>query len=983
MATASSTFGALLRGYRLAAGLTQEALAERAGISARAVGDLERDAARSPRLDSVALLATALGLAPAEHRALLAAARPFARPAHSPPAVPTPLVGRGREQALLRDQFEATLSARGGLVLIGGEAGLGKTALAEALCAEAAGQGALVLVGRCYDLSETPPYGPWREMFARAPRDTDLPVLPAAVLPPNREGESAASQEVIFARLSDYLAALAARRPLVVLLEDLHWADPASLDLLRTLGRQLVDLPILLLATYRADELTHGHPLYQLLPLLVREARASRLDLLPLQVADLEALVRGRYGLPPADMDRLVAYLSARAEGNPFYAGELLRALEEGGSLRRAGSDGALGDLAGARVPPLLRQVIDGRVARLDAEAQGLLAVAAIIGQEIPLTLWGTVGEVAESGLLDVIEQAVAAHLLAEAPDGTQVHFVHALIREALYEGQPPTRRRGWHQRVGEALAATPNPDPDAVAYQFRQAGDARAVPWLLRAGARALRTSAHAMAAARFAAALTLLPDDGTLIRERGWLRYRVATSFYDDPRFNIAALDALVPVAGDADDPYLAAYVEYMRGMLRCVAGDYRRGLDEMRAGVARLGALSPVEHIRLAALGDFAVAPALYDESNPAGALVLHLAGAGRLAEALALGEAHIAGTGGARRAVSGDAQFGLGHVYAFLGRPEAARGAYAQARVEYRAIGDEVQVAHAFSGELNLVLMPYRADHPDEHLRLLAEAGQPSIALARELGGRPFPGLARLWVQLLEGRWAEVRALATVARADRGPFALAVAVLARAQGDLDLAWRVVRERLPDGPASVPGEGRFRQALVAQPLAAALALDANDLVTARAWLTANDRWLAWSGSVLYRAEGQLGWAMYYRTAGNPTLAHRHAAQALAHASGPRQPLALLATQRLLGELATDVGHHTEAAAHLDQALALADACAAPYERALTLLAVAESLVAAGRYAPAAAPLGEARTVFADLGAMPALARASALATRLAANT
>src|SRR6185503_7096060 len=138
-----------------------------------------------------------------------------------------PLVGREREQAALREAFDAALAGRGGLVLIGGEAGIGKTALAEWLLAEAERQGALVLVGRCYDLSETPPYGPWAEALARAPRGDGLP------MPPDLGGADVASQAALFSAVRGYLATLAARCPLVLLLDDLHWADPGSLDLLR------------------------------------------------------------------------------------------------------------------------------------------------------------------------------------------------------------------------------------------------------------------------------------------------------------------------------------------------------------------------------------------------------------------------------------------------------------------------------------------------------------------------------------------------------------------------------------------------------------------------------------------------------------------------------------------------------------------------------------------------------------------------------
>jgi len=319
-------------------------------------------------------------------------------------------------------------------VLIGGEAGIGKTALAEALCREATARGALALTGRCYDLSETPPYGPWAELLKRAPPERERLRLPS----PLGDGDPEASQAALFALVRDFLAALAAQRPLVLLLDDLHWADPASLDLLRVLARQLAELPVLLLVSYRSDELTRRHPLSALLPQLVREAAA--------------------------DEARLVAHLQAHAEGNPFYVGELLRTLEEEQFLRPAPGGWELGDLRAVPVPGLLRQIIDGRLARLGEEAQRLLAIAAVVGQEVPLALWGAVGGVEEDALGDAIERAVEAHVLAESPDGLRARFVHALLREALYEGVLTSRRRAWHRRVGDALLATPVPDPDAVA---------------------------------------------------------------------------------------------------------------------------------------------------------------------------------------------------------------------------------------------------------------------------------------------------------------------------------------------------------------------------------------------------------------------------------------------------------------------------------------------------------------------------------------
>jgi DNA-binding CsgD family transcriptional regulator len=210
-------------------------------------------------------------------------------------------------------------------------------------------------------------------------------------------------------------------------------------------------------------------------------------------------------------------------------------------------------------------------------------------------------------------------------------------------------------------------------------------------------------------------------------------------------------------------------------------------------------------------------------------------------------------------------------------------------------------------------------------------------------------------------------------------LLAATAGRYQGETATAWTAIERYLPAGPATAPGSHNLLAALECQQLAAALALDAADLPAAHAWLDAHDRWLAWSGAVLGQAERHLGWAAYHRAAGDLALAHEHAARALAHASKPRQPLALLAAHRWCGELATAAGQYAEATAYLTDALALADACAAPYERALTLLALVELALATGERAKAAAVLAEARTLLLPLEARPALARADALVTRL----
>ncbi|MDQ2668825.1 MAG: hypothetical protein M3Z05_22925 [Gemmatimonadota bacterium] len=205
------------------------------------------------------------------------------------------------------------------------------------------------------------------------------------------------------------------------------------------------------------------------------------------------------------------------------------------------------------------------------------------------------------------------------------------------------------------------------------------------------------------------------------------------------------------------------------------------------------------------------------------------------------------------------------------------------------------------------------------------------------------------------------------------------IARLQGRPEEAWRQVRAMLPDGAQTEPGTKIFLDSMMFLHLGGLLALDAGDRDGAREWAEASDRWLAWSGAVHGQSEGQALWARYHRQAGNANQAYEHAERALAHATEPRQPLALLAAHRLVGELDTEEGRYDDAEKHLDASLALADACQVPYERALTLLAMAELRVATGAPEAAKALLNEVKSICEPLGTKPALARADGLAARL----
>ena len=890
-------------------------------------------------------------------------------------------MGRDRELRDLRRLLDTAMDGRGQLALLGGEAGVGKTTIAEALCREAADRGALTLTGRCYDLTDTPPYGPWTDAFDGYRREADLPSPPVALA--STATDAITTRSALFDRVRTFVATLAGRRPLVIVLEDLHWADPESLDLLRVVSREAATQALLVLATFRGDELTTNHPLYRLLPVLERETGAWRLELRRLHREALHRLVVVRYRLTEADSARLVAYLYAEAGGNPFFTQQLLRALEEDEVLRPPGNRWVLGDLEHTSVPSLLREVIDGRLLRLSEEGQRLLRAAAVVGQEVPFSLWASVVDYEEEGLISVVEEATTARLIELTEEGTDFRFIHALIRGVLYEGINPLRRRLVHRRVGETLAAFPPPDLDAVAYHFHRAGDTRAVGWLVEAGERAERTSALLTAAERYEAALGLPDARGMDAAEHGWLRLRLATlQRFRKPREALAHVEAAELLAQEASDPALVAHVLLVRGLLRVYADGIRHGLRDVAAGVEMVEKLPPRGDARRGS------EQSIDAVVNP-GMLVATLSWAGRLAEAKERGERYLAPTAERREAASlAGAWWGVALVHAMQGRAEKAKRAYEATRRAYENLDQHRLLAFVLRDELTYAVLPYLSDHLAERERV-ATAAEQAVLRGNAAGAIDEPAeyarYPRLPLMVLEGDWREARRIISEL-AEYGAHAILrhiiscfLGQLARDQGERDLAWQQVHKAWPGGPSTEPGDGDIYYTLPLQRLAVELSLDGGDLAGAREWLEAHERWLSWSGAVLGHSEAQALWAKYHRAANDSERASRHADRALAHASEPHQPLALLAAHRLLGELGSAGGRYGDAASHLDAAVQLANTCAAPYERALTLLAFAELRLAERSDTTVPTVLEEARGICSDLGAAPALARADALAAQL----
>jgi DNA-binding CsgD family transcriptional regulator len=445
--------------------------------------------------------------------------------------VTTPFVGREAELAALTADLDAAAGGRGGVVLLGGEPGIGKTRLAEELAAHATARGVLVLWGRCWEGEGAPAFWPWvqvvrayvgaadpavlrQEMGAGAAdiaqvvsavRDC-LPDLPT---PPPVEPEAARFR--LFDSLAGFLRAAARRRPLLLVLDDLHWADAPSLALLRFAGRELEHAGPLVLGIYRHTEVDRDHPLLATLADLAH-GQHRRLLLGGLDQPEVASFVALVAGVAPSA--ELTAAVHQQTDGNPFFVTEVVRLLASQGRLAAAGAGSAV---VAAGLPEGVKAVVAQRLGRLSDDCRRVLEVAAVLGRDFGLRVLQPASGLDPGRLLGLLEQAEAARVVAAVPGGLgRWRFAHALVREVLYEGLPAARRVPLHGRVGEALeaayAADPGPHLAELAHHFVAAAPGgeemvgRAVRVATLAGRRALELLAWEQAAGLFERALAAL---------------------------------------------------------------------------------------------------------------------------------------------------------------------------------------------------------------------------------------------------------------------------------------------------------------------------------------------------------------------------------------------------------------------------------------------------------------------------------------------
>ena len=439
------------------------------------------------------------------------------------------LIGRHEELAFLEGCRRQALGGARQLVLLAGEAGIGKTRAAAELSRAAHGEGTLVLYGRC-DEETLAPYQPVVEMVrgwaAGAPLEPLREPLGAhagelAILLPElgtpaaepREGPvSGADADARRLRFFDAVAALLGKladgAPAVVVFDDLHWADRPTLQLLRHLVRSPVPHRTLFVGTYREAELPAEHPLHELVGDLRRENTLKRLELGGLEAEEVGELIAALGVEAPAP--GFVDALHGETEGNPFFIEEVVGHLHHEG--RRAG--GAV-TLAEAGVPEGVREVTSRRLRRLGEDARRAVVAAAVIGREFDFELLervvGADPSVRGDALVAALEEAVEARVVREAGRVGHYAFTHALVRATLYDGISQLRRARLHGRVGEALAALRGVDVDAhlpqLAHHFAMAAPVdrpeRAIDFALAAARRADRLMAWEEAAEHYRQAL------------------------------------------------------------------------------------------------------------------------------------------------------------------------------------------------------------------------------------------------------------------------------------------------------------------------------------------------------------------------------------------------------------------------------------------------------------------------------------------------
>jgi tetratricopeptide (TPR) repeat protein/predicted Ser/Thr protein kinase len=494
------------------------------------------------------------------------------------PAERTPFVGRETEGADLERALDRMLTGHGSLVLVGGEPGVGKTRLVRELLSKGHLRGCVTLTGHCYEMEGAPPFVPFVEIVEQTVRLVpqaaraamgDFAAEIAAIapslrktyndIPPLPDVPAEQQRRLMFGGFLEYVRRGSQKSPGVFLFDDLHWADEPTLQLLQHFAPHLSSMRLLVVGTYRDVELDVKRPFAKMLESLLRQRIATRITLRRLNESGVQQMLSAMSGsAPPSGLAKAVF---RETEGNPFFVEEVYQHLSEEGKLFDA-SGAWKADLRvdSIEVPEGVRLVIGRRLDRLGEQARKVLIAGAVIGRTFPLDLLQAVVDVPEDDVLDAVEQAERAQLVAaEASQRTPRYgFVHELIRTTLISGLSLPRRQRLHLRIADALerlrAASLESHASMLAHHLYQAGagaDAqRTGKALALAGKRALAAAAFEEALETFDNLLGLElaehdPLTAAASEHRG--KALVALGRHDE---SAAAFDRALAIYGAAGD-------------------------------------------------------------------------------------------------------------------------------------------------------------------------------------------------------------------------------------------------------------------------------------------------------------------------------------------------------------------------------------------------------------------------------------------------
>jgi ABC-type oligopeptide transport system substrate-binding subunit/predicted Ser/Thr protein kinase len=469
------------------------------------------------------------------------------------------MVGRERELQQATALWSRALDGEGRMLLISGEPGIGKTRLVRELMTHVEVSGGRALVGASYAEGGTP-YAPFRQIIRQVLRSVSPEVrlrsvspqvrlrsvspearldttsvhsehglgVPAAVLadllmlapelrsnfpelPPRPEPDPQAEQPRLMENLLIFFSTLSHNAPLLLVLEDAHWADSGSLSLLRHLARHARHQQLMTVATYREVELDQARPLHEVLLDLQRERLAIRIKLPRLNRTQTAELLEALFAEPITP--ELLDGIYRETEGNPFFIEEVCKALVESGGLYFEEGRWHRPSVEELGIPQSVRVAIQARVARLSEQAQDTLRLAAILGRQFALDTLAQAIKADEDRLIDDLESAERSQLIEQVSgeEGGTFAFAHGLIPSTLVDGLRTLQRRRLHHRAAQAIEARHPDDFEALAHHYTQAGQAeKAIEYVLKAGDRARGLYAHQEAVKYYQQALEFLKQAG-----------------------------------------------------------------------------------------------------------------------------------------------------------------------------------------------------------------------------------------------------------------------------------------------------------------------------------------------------------------------------------------------------------------------------------------------------------------------------------------